>query len=292
MSTSVIAIVKGGLGNQLFIYASARALALRTGRALYLDTKRGYTNDSYGRSYRLDRLPIVAETMPEEWRVAPTLRHPRHKIIRAWNKSLPRNQRSYIAERRHEPVTQLTTLQPHRERITLLGYWQDEGYFADFATKVRAELTPPMPADEKNRMLGEKLAASESVFIHFRRVRYEQLLGRDYYQAAIDAAHARLSQPRFFLFGDELNWPRQNLDFHCSSVELVTQNSDDELADLWLMSRCRHAIVANSSFSWWGAWLGDTTTERVVFAPTQTGLPIVMPLRWQLITNIVHVGKI
>jgi hypothetical protein len=58
MSPAVIAIVKGGLGNQLFIYAAARALALRTGRTLHLDTTRGYTNDDYGRSYRLNRFPI------------------------------------------------------------------------------------------------------------------------------------------------------------------------------------------------------------------------------------------
>lgn len=288
MPLAIISIIKGGLGNQLFMYAAARGLALRTGRTLYLDTKRGYTNDSFGRSYRLDRFPIVAETMPETWRIAETLRHPRHKIIRAWNKSLPRNQRSYFAERHHLPATQLTDLQPRRERITLLGYWQDEGYFADYAAQIRAELTPPTPTDEKNLALGEKLASSESVFLHVRRVRYEQLLERDYYQTAIDAVHAKLLHPSFVLFGDDLDWPQQNLDFRGASVELVTHNPDNELADLWLMSRCRHAIVANSSFSWWGAWLGDTTTERLVFAPMQPGFPIIMPSRWQPIANIIH----
>lgn len=291
MPSAVIAIIKGGLGNQHFIYASARALALRTGRTLYLDTKRGYTNDSYGRSYRLDRFPIVAEAMPEAWRIAATLKHPKHKIIRAWSKCLPRNQRAYLAERRHLPATQLTTLQPHREHITLLGYWQDEGYFADYAAQIRAELTPSLPADEQNRILGERLATSESIFVHFRRVRYEQLLGHDYYQAAIDACLRQTSRPHFVLFGDDLEWPQQNLDFRGASVELVTHNSDDELADLWLMSRCRHAIIANSSFSWWGAWLGDVLTERLVFVPSQTGLPIVMPTRWQKITNVIHLSK-
>lgn len=290
MSSAVIAIVKGGLGNQLFIYAAARALALRTGRALYLDTTRGYTKDDYGRSYRLDRFPIKAEPMPEEWRIAPTLKHPRHKIIRTLNKLLPRNQRTYFAERHNTSPAQLTALNPRRDRITLLGYWQNEAYFADYATALRAELAPPQPADEKNRALGEKFAASESVFLHFRRVRYWNLLGRDYYQAAIDAALARLSRPHFVLFGDDLNWPQQNLDFRGASVELVTHNSSDELADLWLMSRCRHAVVANSSFSWWGAWLGDAMPNRPVFAPTQIGWDIVMPDRWQRIANTIEPG--
>jgi hypothetical protein len=284
--SAVIAIVKGGLGNQCFIYAAARALALRTGRALFLDAKRGYTNDRYGRSYRLDRFPnLKARPMPEAWRIAPTLNHPRHKIIRALNKLLPRSQRTYFGEQRNAPPAQLTALRPRRDRITLLGYWQNEAYFADCAATIRAELAPPAPADEEDRALGEKFVACESVFLHFRRVRYWNLLDCDYYQAAIDAACAKLPEPHFVLFGDDLNWPQQNLDFHGATVEPVTHNSDDELADLWLMSRCRHAVVANSSFSWWGAWLGDTTPDRLVFAPAQAGFPIVMPDRWQCIPN-------
>lgn len=289
MSSAVIAIVKGGLGNQLFIYAAARALALRTSRTLYLDATRGYTKDDYGRSYRLDRFPnLKAQPMPEAWRIAPTLKHPRHKIIRALNKLLPRDQRTYFGEQRNTPPTQLTALHPRRTRIALLGYWQNEAYFADHAATIRAELAPPAPVDEKNRALGEKFAATESVFLHFRRVRYWNLLGRDYYQAAIDAARARLSQPHFVLFGDDLDWPQQNLDFRGASVVLGTHNANDELADLWLMSRCRHAVVANSSFSWWGAWLGDTAAARLVFAPAQVGWDVVMCDRWQRIANTIE----
>jgi hypothetical protein len=288
MSSAVIAIVKGGLGNQLFIYAAARALALRTGRTLHLDTTRGYAKDDFGRRYRLNHFPIKATPMPEEWRIAPTLKHPRHKIIRAFSKLLPRDQRTYFAELHNTSAAQLTALLPRRARVTLLGYWQNEAYFADHAAPIRTELAPPAPTDEPNRALGEKFAATESVFLHFRRVRYSHLLGRDYYQPAIDAICARLSKPRFVLFGDDLNWPRQNLDFRGANVELITHNSGDELADLWLMSQCRHAVVANSSFSWWGAWLGDAAAGRLVFAPAQAGWPVVMPERWQRIANTIE----
>ena len=291
MSPAVIAIVKGGLGNQLFIYAAARALAWRTGRTLHLDTTRGYTNDDYGRSYRLNRFPIQVEPMREAWRIAAHLKHPRHKIVRALSKLLPRDQRTYLAEHRHAPPAQLTELKPRRKRITLLGYWQNEAYFADCADLLRRELAPPAPVDEQNLSCGERYGRGESVFLHFRRVRYWNLLGRDYYQGAIDAACARLDKPHFVLFGDDLNWPQQNLNFHGARVELITHNSADELADLWLMSRCRHAIVANSSFSWWGAWLGDAAANRIVFAPTQVGWDVVMPDRWQRIPNQIGPGE-
>jgi hypothetical protein len=288
MSSAVIAIVKGGLGNQLFIYAAARALALRTGRTLQLDTKRGFTNDEYGRNYRLNRFPIQATPMPEAWRIAPNLKHPRHKIIRALNKLLPRNQRSYFGEQRNRSPAQLTALHPRRSRITLLGYWQNEAYFSDYAATIRSELAPPAPPDASNLALGAKFAASESVFLHFRRVRYWNLLGRDYYQAAIDQACTRLNQPHFILFGDDLDWPQQQLDFRGARVEVVAHNSSDELADLWLMSQCRHAVVANSSFSWWGAWLGDANPQRCVFAPQEVGWDVVMPDRWHRIANTIE----
>ena len=282
---SVIAIVKGGLGNQLFVYAAARALALRTNRDLLLDTHRGYTNDTYGRSYRLDRFPIRAEPMPEEWRIAPTLKHPLHKLKRAWNKLLSRDRRSYLAEHHQQDESQLTALQPKADRITLLGYWQSEAYFADRAEVIRRELRPPAPTDARNLQLAKEMENSDSVFLHVRRVRYDPRLASDYYQAAIRHIRQCFPNARFYLFGDDLAWPRSQLDFGGSEVVEVNHNSDNELADLWLMSRCRHAIAANSSFSWWGAWLGNPSSDREVCFPESPGLPLRAAHGWQRVPN-------
>jgi hypothetical protein len=268
MSKTVIAIIKGGLGNQLFIYGAARAFALRSGRQLYLDERRGYTHDGYGRSYRLHRFPIKAETMPEAWRVAPSLKHLRHKAIRAWNKLLPRVWRGYLAQRRDLPPEQLTAWQPWRDRVTLNGYWPDEAFFADCAATIRSELAVPAPDDARNLELGARFAAESTVFVHARRVRYPTLLPACYYRAALEGIRQRVADPRFVVFSDDPAWTRQNLDLGASPVEWIEHNADDELADLWLMSRCRHAIIANSSFSWWGAWLGGAPSEdRVIFTP-------------------------
>jgi hypothetical protein len=282
---AVIAIVKGGLGNQLFIYAAARALALRTGRTLYLDTLRGYTHDTYERSYRLDRFPIQAKSMPEAWRVAPTLKHPRHKLIRAFNKFLPGDQRGYLAERHPLGAEQLTELQPVRERVTLLGYWQAEDYFREQAEAIRRELSPPVPMDACNRELGAEMATCESVFLHVRRVRYNPKLDDCYYQKAIDEVRGSLLNPRFYLFGDDLDWPRERLNFGGSEVQSVAHNAGDELADMWLMKQCRHAVVANSSFSWWGAWLATPNENRKVYAPADPGWPIKPASGWRLLQN-------
>lgn len=268
MADAVIAIIKGGLGNQLFIYSAGRAFALRTGRVYYIDDRRGFTHDNYGRCYRLDRFPIAARKMPEEWRVAPTLKHLRHKAVRAWNKMLPRDWRTYLAQRWDLPAGQLTGRKPRRERVTLNGYWPDEAFFRDFAEQIRAELAPPAPKDERNLLLGEELAGENTVFVHARRVRYPTLLSVEYYRKALAAIRERVEKPRFVVFSDDPAWIRENLDFGDDPVLWVDHNSDDELADLWLMTRCRHAIIANSSFSWWGAWLGgDPAGGRIIYSP-------------------------
>ncbi len=277
----VIAIVKGGLGNQLFIYAAARAMAVRMGRQLYLDTVRGYTADAYGRCYRLNRFPIQVQEMPEAWRIAPDLRHLRHKWIRALNKFLPQPWQSYVAERADSSPAQIRQFRSRRARVTLLGYWQNEAYFADMAEQLRLELAPPAPADPALCQRGAALAECNSVFVHIRRIDYAALLGVDYYQKAIDAARSVIDAPVFVLFGDDLRWAQDQLDFGGATVESQHYNATDEMTDLWLMSRCRHAIIANSSFSWWGAWLGGPANgTRKVWAPDPTGLPLVRAPGW------------
>lgn len=268
MAGAVIAIIKGGLGNQLFIYAAGRALALRTGRDLYIDHKRGYTHDNYGRSYRLDRFPMAAQTMPEQWRVAPTLKHLRHKLTRAWNKWLPMDWRSYLAQRWDLPCTQLTSLNSRRRRVTLNGYWASEEFFRDQSATIRVELAPPIPKDEVNRSLGAEIAGDNIVFVHARRVRYPTLLSAEYYRDALAMIRKSVANPSFVVFSDDMTWVRENVDFGGDPVRWVEHNAEDEMADLWLMTRCRHAIIANSSFSWWGAWLGGDSGEgRIICAP-------------------------
>lgn len=285
MPNAVIAIIKGGLGNQLFIYAAARAFALRTGRGLYLDWKRGFQTDGYGRAYRLDRFPIRADEMPEEWRIAPSLKHFRHKALRTLNKALPLHWRGYVAENRSADIGQLTGLNSVRSRLTLNGYWQNEGYFADFSGAIREELAIPAPSDLENLNCARRISAKESVSIHIRRVRYSPRLQAGYYQDAINQVLDTIENPQFIVFGDDPDWAMRELDFQGCGMEMITHNPGDEIADLWLMSLCHHAIVANSSFSWWGAWLAKPSPTRQVFFPALAGWPLRSACGWRTIPN-------
>ncbi len=286
MHPSVIAVIKGGLGNQMFCFAAGRALALRTGRELLLDTRTGFRRDGYGRAYRLDRFPVTAREAPPALRLGDDFRSPRHKLARALSRILPRNHRAYLAEDRNAGPEQLTALAPTRRHIHLNGYWQNEACFADHAETIRRELTPPEPTDPANRSLAGRIASEPNpAFLHVRRIRYSPRLDAGYYRSAIDRLRSALDAPRFFLFGDDLDWARDQLGLAPGESEPVAHNADDELADLFLMSRCRHAIAANSSFSWWGAWLVKKTPDSRILFPATPGWQMVPAPGWQLVPN-------
>lgn len=281
----VVTLVKGGLGNQLFCYAAARALALRLGRPLALDIITGYRRDDYGRSFRLGRFPIQAEVARPEWCLGGDTHSWRHRLARNGNKLLPLARRSYLAEKRRHGVELLMLAQPSpSRRVYLNGYWQDERFFEDAAGVIRAELEPPAPVTagglETLRRIGEP---GFSVMVHVRRVRYSPKLGADYYRSAVRQCLAVEPRARFFVFGDDLEWARTTIDFGGAPVEFVANQGADELEDFHLMTRCAGAIVANSSFSWWGAWLGRT--PKRVWTPAIPGFPLRPAAGWVSVEN-------
>ena len=278
----IIARVEGGLGNQLFIYAAARALALRTGSQLRLDAWNSYPRDSFGRRYQLDDFNIAA-SLAEEAEVAryrPESRgfYWRRKLDRR----LPFSWRSIIEERSlFEP--RLLELRP-RGDVYLMGYWQREEYFRDQGPALRRELTLRREPSAQNHVLGESMRQCESAFLHVRRIDYAHRLSAGYYAAALKTLYERVRQPKLLVFGDDLEWAKRELPLP-EGTQFVEHNGDDRnVEDLWLMTRCRHAIVANSSFSWWGAWL-NAEPGRVVIAPAVWGYRAAAATGWLTVST-------
>jgi glycosyl transferase family 11 len=264
----IIARVEGGLGNQMFIYAAARALALRTGSQLKLDIWNSYQQDGYRRQFQLDAFHCVG-TLADESEVAPYRRDSRSFYWRRkLNRLLPFGLRTLIEERSlFEP--RLLTFRP-RTLVYLVGYWQREEYFRDHTAAIRRELTLGKEHSPQNLALGERMRQCESVFLHVRRILYDHSLPISYYTAAMRMVSERVRRPSFFVFGDDLEWAKRELKLP-ADTQFVDHNGEPrDHEDLWLMTQCRHAIVANSSFSWWGAWL-NAEPNRVVVAPAVWG---------------------
>ncbi len=284
MTRVVVAMIKGGLGNQLFAYAAARAYAIRTRRELWLDDVSGFTRDGYGRAFKLGQFPVAAQLAPPRWRLG-NPKCLKHKAIRSVNKLLPNPLRSYLAEESDKPEDQLTGFISNRQIVRLNGYWQSEKYFAERAATIRTELQPPPFAEgSADADLEAELSSTPSVFIHIRRDRYSPRLGSGYYDSSITSALSMLGGCQFFVFGDDLEWAQQYLDFHGAPVRYISDGSSDELRDFRLMAACRHAIVANSSFSWWAAWLRRNADKRV-WTPNNPGWPLKPASEWTKVPN-------
>lgn len=282
MKRTVVAMIKGGLGNQLFAYAAARAYAIRTQRELIIDDVSGYKNDGYNRSFKLDQFPIAAAIASPRWRFGDP-RGFRHKSIRSFNKLLPNPLRSYLAEDSDQDETQLTGFISNRQVVRLNGYWQSEKYFLERASTIRTELQPPaFEEGSADAALEAELSSTPSVFLHIRRDRYSPRLGSGYYDSSITSALSTLGSCQFHVFGDDLGWARQYIDFHGASVRY--HEAAEELRDFRLMAACRHAIVANSSFSWWAAWLRRHADKRV-FTPSTPGWPLKPASEWTKVPN-------
>lgn len=159
--------------------------------------------------------------------------------------------------------------------VYLDGYWQSEKYFADIGEIIRREFELKLPQTGRNRELADLISSCESVSLHVRRgdyvsnestKQYHGVCDMDYYFRAVKELSRIIQNPHVFIFSDEPEWAHGNLKLPYPST-IVSHNSVDmSHEDLRLMSQCRHHIIANSTFSWWGAWLGQNS-DKVVVAP-------------------------
>lgn len=265
----IVVQLSGGLGNQMFQYALGRSLAIRSSSSLRLDA----TNyvEYRDRSFELNRFPIRA-------RLASHVELQRCKGFGLFGRVVMPTLEKLIPSLGIQVVWETTTgfdetVLSRKGNLYLIGYWQCEKYFSEFAKEIRAELTMAGDLAVQDAAIADLIRSETSVSLHVRRADYvsdkatSSVLGpldADYYHAAMSLVGSRVRGPHFFVFSDDPTWTRCNLRFD-HPVTFVTHNGPGRGAfDLHLMSLCRHHIVANSTFSWWGAWLNSNPTKLVV----------------------------
>lgn len=268
MRTVTVRLI-GGLGNQLFQYATARALALRNGGAVRLDVS-GF--EAYGlRRYELDAYPIGATLASAQDLAAFETQSPPAGILGRVMRKLRPPARIYREPHFHYDPQLASQELP----IYLDGYWQSERYFVEAADQLRRDLTPREPLDPDNAALADQIDAAEAVSLHVRRGdyvsnahtnAYHGVCSLDYYRAAIALMRQRVDTPHFFVFSDDHDWTRENLRIDGPTTYVTANPADRGFRDMQLMARCRHHVIANSSFSWWGAWL-NPSPHKIVVAP-------------------------
>jgi Glycosyl transferase family 11 len=263
----IITKIRGGLGNQLFQYAVGRRLAHDLKTVVKVDIG-SYGNQPLSetvRTYEINKFNAQVEiASPEE---VEKLKNPYgifSKLIRYANLKLNDYYTGWFPN-----------VLKKKGDIYLDGYWKNENYFKPIEDIIRKELTLKAPLSEKAiEIKNIILATPNPVSFHIRRGDYASsaihlahfgLMPLEYYQKASDLLKSQVPDFTPFIFSDDIDWVKKNMQFDTSPV-YVSQPGMEACEELMLMSYCKHNIIANSSFSWWGAWLNNHT-HKIVIAP-------------------------
>jgi hypothetical protein len=258
----IIIQIKGGLGNQLFQYATARQVSVNQNVALkfdftYLHNQQIYSNTV--RYFELDKLNVNANIASE--REISTVKKQR------WLNYLLHNVYQERSLRFDKNVFKAG------KNCFLSGYFQSEKYFINIRDILLKELTFKEPLlDQYFIKTTETIKNCNSVSLHFRRGDYitnetanktHGLLPLEYYEKAVKLISEKVKNPFFFVFSDEIEWAKEH--FKSEFPVVFVEKSDDNLhSDFRLMSLCKHNIIANSSYSWWAAWLNQNDNKIII----------------------------
>jgi len=256
----VITKLMGGLSNQMFQYAIGRSLACKNQAELKLDIS--WFDNHTKRKYGLLAFNII-EGFASQNEVAKFKKKGIGKLIERFK---PYYKRSIVRERYYSNKN----MSKISNNVYLEGYWQNEKYFKDAEGIIRKEFTLKNKLKNFNNTLKQKITNVNSVSLHIRRTDYVTTKKHvfwqcplSYYYMAIKKIAENYNNLYIFVFSDDIEWAKDNLKINFP-VNFIEGNKDYQ--DLTLMSLCKHNVIANSSFSWWGAWLNNNP-NKIVVAP-------------------------
>lgn len=268
----IIVKLSGGLGNQLFQYSFGRYLSLKHGTELKFDSHLRINNPNFTpRSLGLSKYKLNLSFVNDE-------ELKKYKLFN--NGFMARLERKIIQKipflnkrMRVEDTFKIIKKEVLSNECYYDGYWQSEYYFDSIADLIRRDLQLNFELDEANKIIENQINNSASVSLHIRRGDYlavssnakiYNVCSLEYYQSAMNYLNDKYKELTFFIFSDDISWAKEN--FKNGNFKIVDINQNNPHADLYLMSKCKHNIIANSSFSWWGAWL-NSFEDKVVVSP-------------------------
>lgn len=260
----VVVELIGGLGNQMFQYAFGRCLSLHRNDVLFL---------------------YLASVAPED-SDQPVDGDHRKFGLNVFNTQVQittieklRNDGAHLIWTVMEPgfgyFPEVLTDSACHKHLGLRGWWQSEKYFQSVADIIRSEFSFKGTFRSPHATsLIEMVNNLDSVCVHIRRTDYLRAeddkgwLGLDYYRRALEIVRFRVSHPHLFIFSDDIAWCKENIDFPFPTTYVDSGNLPESHAadDMSLMTQCRYFVIANSTYSWWAAWL-SSYPHKFVIAP-------------------------
>ena len=268
----IISQIMGGLGNQMFQYAMGRALSTRLNLPLRIDISGfdSYRLHKYQLSSVFAGMEVAAPKDLENligWRATTTAKRLVTKPQLSWIRG-----RQFVVE---PHLAYWAGIEGLIGPVYLVGYWQSEKYFYAIDSIIRNDFAFVKPLSMQNQHIVDEIRSSQAISLHIRRGDYVQnsqtlaihgICSLDYYRDAIAYIAQRIARPKFFIFSDDMAWVKSNLKVEFPCIYVDHNIGSESYNDMRLMSQCQHNIIANSSFSWWGAWL-NANPHKIVIAP-------------------------
>lgn len=241
---------------------------------VYFDTS-DFKVHNHHQGFELDRLFNVEYSIPTKKQLKSVSTNKNSFFYRAFRKALGleliRNTTEYNCIINNSFVERCT----YSDDLYFAGYWQNSKYVDEVEEQVRKAFFFPDVSDDKNKEIIKYIKENESVSLHVRCGDYINnaslggICNQDYYSKAISVIKDKVDNCKFIVFSDDVEWVKNNLDLPSDSTYVDWNKGKDSYIDMQLMSYCKHNIIANSSFSWWGAWLNSNPNKTVV-----------MPKKW------------
>jgi hypothetical protein len=260
----------GGLGNQMFQYALGRMLSIKNNTSLFMDIS-SFANDPL-RDFTLHIFNIecnIFNSMADTPYVI--------KSSCVWYRNfINKILRKKIIQKVDEVKFGFNKdILACGDNIYLDGYWQSERYFCNIINILREDFQLREELSEKRKSIYKDIIKSNSISIHIRRSDYitnkaanvvHGVCELDWYKNAVSIITKDIADCIFYIFTDDPLWVKKNFNLDCCAVHVPLDADGRDFEDLFLMSACKHNIIANSSFSWWGAWL-NANPDKIVIAP-------------------------
>jgi hypothetical protein len=264
--------INGGLGNQMFQYACGKALALKheTSLVVYLDSINKNSKTTTNRFVQLEvfKLKLNVANLSELKILRPLF----YRILNTLSfkfgfKGIQKP--SYFVEKNFSYNSKINKVS---KNCFLSGYWQSSKYFNSFESIIRKEFTFKDRLVGKNLSIFHEIRNSNSISLHIRRTDFlttannktHGVCSLEYYKTAIQFICEKINNPIFFVFSDDIQWAIKNMTMPYEFTFVSENYNENSHIDMHLMSICKHNIIANSSFSWWGAWLNQNPNKIVI----------------------------
>ncbi|WP_373032458.1 alpha-1,2-fucosyltransferase [Sulfurovum sp.] len=299
----VVVKITGGLGNQLFQYAMGRALSIEKNIPLWLDISFFKNDESYNRIYLLDKLDIHYDRISEQpyfqtrytdyfvkyYKRLEVLFCPNSRVFVEEPYSLENEETSLQNYFRGGPYNKFYNeiFDSYSKNVILNGYWQSEKYFKRYKDVIIHDFKIKAEIPDKVHAIADEIDNVNSVCIGVRQYTDSKAsvnhfkLNADYYKKAIEIMSKKVENPHFYIFTLETKWAKVNIKSE-HPITIIEPHSASEEAhvDLYLMAKCKHFIIANSTYHWWGAYLSDNKNKIVVAPEKGWGNEYPIPEEW------------